>query len=434
MALFLLSHSNHHFIRVTNYDVWRKLNMEEKYLIMVTTANNNKYYRMIPNGSGFNVEYGRVGASCQRRSYPMSQWHMKYNEKICKGYVDKTEERKELINHIPAKDKKGKTYKEIENAVIDQIIERLQKMATVSISANYTVSSNTVTQKMVDNAQRIINTLMMTKNLHSFNNLLLDLFTIIPRRMGNVNDFLAKSDADYNKILEREQNVLDVMAGQVTTADKMLEETKEDEKSKSKTKAKLTILEALGLEFYEISKEEEDNIKKHLGSCSGKFYRAWGVRNKRTEKAFDKFVKEHDIQETKYLWHGSRNENIWSIINKGLVFHPTNAVISGKMFGYGIYFAPKAQKSLGYTSLRGSYWASGNESSGFMAVYKVAYGEPYNVHSFDSKYYDFNWNRLQAAKKGAGCLHAHAGSMLQNDEIVVYKEEQTTVRYLVELK
>ena len=59
---------------------------------------------------------------------------------------------------------------------------------------------------------------------------------------------------------------------------------------------------------------------------------------------------------------------------------------------------------------------------------------PYDVHSFDSKYYDFNYERLQKACPDANCLHAHAGSMLRNDEIIVYKEEQCTIRYLVELR
>ena len=33
------------------------------FLIMITAANNNKYYRMLPKDDGtFDVEYGRVGA------------------------------------------------------------------------------------------------------------------------------------------------------------------------------------------------------------------------------------------------------------------------------------------------------------------------------------------------------------------------------------
>ena len=108
------------------------------------------------------------------------------------------------------------------------------------------------------------------------------------------------------------------------------------------------------------------------------------------------------------------------------------------MFGYGLYFAPRAKKSIGYTSLQGSYWSGGRSSSGFMAVLDVAYGKPYDVNSFDSKYYDMSYEKLQKMCPGANCLHAHAGfhtgwGTLQNDEIIVYKEDQCTIKYLVEI-
>ena len=104
-----------------------------------------------------------------------------------------------------------------------------------------------------------------------------------------------------------------------------------------------------------------------------------------------------------------------------------------KMFGYGLYFAPRARKSIGYTSLSGSYWTRGTSNVGYMALQEVAYGVPYDVHSFDSKYYSFDYKKLRAAKADADCLHAHAGSMLQNDEIVIYDEAQTTIKYLIEI-
>ena len=157
-------------------------------------------------------------------------------------------------------------------------------------------------------------------------------------------------------------------------------------------------------------------------------------KTSQTQKRYDDFVRENHITNTKLLFHGSRNENWWSIINSGLVLKPTNAVITGKMFGYGIYYAPKARKSLGYTSLDGSYWVRGNSKFGFMALMEVAYGKPYDVYSFDRKYYDFDYQKLQQACPGANCLHAHEGSMLRNDEIIVYKEEQCTIRYLIELR
>lgn len=401
--------------------------IKPRYLVMVTaSANNNKYYKQIPHGDTWTAEYGRIGSSSQRREYPMSQWNSKYNEKIRKGYVDQSDLVEDLIQ---VQKPKQSEYKEIENKVIAEIVERLQEMAKQAISDNYTISSNKVTQAMVDEAQEILTGLLDIPDVDTFNDMLLKLFTVIPRRMGNVKDYLVKSTEDFAKIIQREQDLLDVMRGQVVQK-QIMDDTKDNDDNKNEN----TILEQLGLEFDECNDKDIAVIKDALGSCADRFYKAWKVKNIKTQERFEKFIKENNIKNTKLLFHGSRNENWWSIINTGLVLKPTNAVITGKMFGYGIYYAPKARKSLGYTSLDGSYWVRGNSKSGFMALMDVAYGKPYDVYSFDSKYYNFNYDRLQETCNGANCLHAHEGSMLRNDEIIVYKEDQCTIRYLIELR
>ena len=401
--------------------------IKPRYLVMVTaSANNNKYYKQIPHGDSWTAEYGRVGSNPQRREYSMSQWGSKYNEKIRKGYVDQSDLVEDLIQ--TEKPKKSE-YREIENKVIAEIVERLQSMARKAISDNYTISSNKVTQAMIDEAQDILTSLINLDDVESFNETLLKLFTTIPRKMGNVQSYLSKSKDDFSDIIQKEQDLLDVMKGQVVQKQIIDESVNENSEQKENT-----ILEQLGLVFEECNKKDIAIIKDAFGSCSDKFYKAWRVKNIKTQRRYDDFVKENNIKNTKLLFHGSRNENWWSIINSGLVLKPTNAVITGKMFGYGIYYAPKARKSLGYTSLSGSYWARGNSSSGFMALMDVAYGKPYDVYSFDSKYYDFNYEKLQQVCKGANCLHAHEGSMLRNDEIIIYKEEQCTIRYLIELR
>lgn len=78
---------------------------------MVTPTNHNKVYRMIPHGDIFEVEYGRVGATCQHASYSMSQWDKKYKEKIKKGYVDQTHLVQDLIQKEPVKSNDG--YKKL---------------------------------------------------------------------------------------------------------------------------------------------------------------------------------------------------------------------------------------------------------------------------------------------------------------------------------
>lgn len=399
------------------------MNEQPLYLIMVTSdINHNKFYRMIPMGNMFKVEYGRIGNSyVATDEYPISQWDKKLNEKLKKGYIDQT---RLVVNSVI--EKKNKEYSNIMVKAIADIVSRLQSFARQAIADNYTITSNRVTQMMVDEAQDLINHLNLTDNKQrEFNDILLDLFRTIPRKMDKVVNYLAYEDEDYRKILQREQDLLDVMRGQVVQ-----QELDIDDKDTS-TESKQTLLEALGLQIFEIGKEDKDIIKSKLGELQPKFSNAWKIVNGKTQKSFDEFVVSNKIDNKQLFWHGSKNENWWSIINSGLVLRP-NASITGKMFGEGIYFAPSAKKSFGYTSYSGSYWARGTSHQAFMSLFDVAYGKPYDVYTHGD-FFRFNYEKLQQVKNGANCLHAHAGQMLYNDEIVIYKENQITVKYLVEL-
>lgn len=406
------------------------------YLVMVSSNNNNKYYRMLANTDGetFTVQYGRVGASSQTRTYPLRDWDKKYNEKIRKGYVDQTHLMEDLITVVKPKVDTPE-YKEIENAAIAEIVNRLMLMAKKKVQQNYRVESNQVTQAMVDEAQKIIDELTTIPIIKPFNDTLMKLFTTIPRKMSNVNDYLAKSASDFARIIKDEQDLLDVMRGQVITHSALddKQQTPDDSVENSPINDK-TILEAMGIVMEPVNDAEIEVIKDMLGDCKDKFYQAWRVTNLATQKRFDDFVDKENIKDVRLFWHGSRNENWWSIINNGLMIRPTNAVYTGSMFGDAIYASPTARKSLGYTSLSGSYWARGNSSSAFMALMEFHYGKPYDVYSFDSKYYSYNYKRLREDCPGANCLHAHAGSMLRNDEIVFYNVDQVTIKYLVELR
>ena len=405
--------------------------MEKKSLYLVKVepnANNNKFYRMIQiDDNNFKVEYGRIGNdNFQSAFYSMNQWNKKLTEKTRKNYIDQTR----LVAETITKEKKKKEYLDIPNSVIASIVSRLQSMARQAIADNYTISSSKVTQTMIDEAQLTLNNLIGSDDVELFNKILVELFKIIPRKMKKVKDNLAKDIKDFGEIIQKEQDLLDVMKGQVITTSVIKEE---EDLNEQEIKNK-TILDVLGLKFEEITQKEKEMIKKELGEISDKFYQAWKVVNIGTQERFDKFIINEKIKDKKLLFHGSRSENFWSIINSGLVLRPSKAVINGKMFGIGCYFSPTARKSLGYTSISGSRWVSGNANSGFMALFDVAYGKPYDVHSFDSKYYNFNYEELQKVCKGANSLHAHKGRMLYNDEIIVYKEDQMTIKYLIELR
>ena len=397
------------------------------YLIMVTTANNNKYYNCFPEGDQFRVEYGRVDATKTTAYYPMSKWDSQIKSKLKKGYQDVTDLKKDLVEEISSANPES-PYREIENAAIKAIVDKLQSLAHDTIRKNYTVKASAVTQDMVDAAQKIIDELANNSvTVDDFNATLLKLFTIIPRRMGDVRDYLADKTDDFSKIITKEQDLLDVMRGQIYVKPE-IEPTTTTEKKQQ------TILEELGLVMEETTRDDVALIKTLMNESADKFRKAWRVTNLKTQERFDKFVNENNIKDTRLLFHGSRSENFWSIMKTGLVLRPTNAVITGKMFGYGVYYAPKCAKSIGYTSLSGSYWAHGGNNTAYMAIFDVAYGTPYDVYNFDSKYYNLDYNKLQQFKPGANCLHAHADrGMLRNDEIVVYKEDQMTIKYLIEI-
>ena len=103
------------------------------------------------------------------------------------------------------------------------------------------------------------------------------------------------------------------------------------------------------------------------------------------------------------------------------------------MFGYGIYFAPRAKKSLGYTSLDGSYWASGNDKTGFMALFDVALGNVLDV--YEHHYWCSRTNKEEMWKHNkCHSLHAHKkDGFLYNDEVIAYDDAQVNIRYIVEL-
>lgn len=397
------------------------------YLIMVTTVNNNKYYNCFPEGDQFRVEYGRVDATKTTAYYPMSKWDSQIKSKLKKGYQDVTDLKKDLVEEISTANPES-PYKEIENAAVKAIVDKLQSLARETIRKNYTVKASSVTQDMVDAAQKIIDSLANNSStVEEFNGSLLKLFTVIPRKMGNVRDYLANKQEDFAQIVSKEQDLLDVMRGQIYVKP-------DDEPITTVEKKQQTILEELGLEMEEATTDDIALIKTLMNESAGKFRKAWRIKNLKTQERFDKFVVENDIKDTRLLFHGSRSENFWSIIKTGLVLRPTNAVITGKMFGYGCYYAPKCAKSIGYTSLSGSCWAHGGNNTAYMALFDVAYGTPYDVYNFDSKYYNLDYNKLQQFKPGSNCLHAHADKgMLRNDEIVVYKEEQMTIKYLIEI-
>lgn len=391
-------------------------------LIMITENNNNKFYNMVDNGTTISVEYGRVGATCQTASYSSHEWSKIYNSKVKKGYKDVT-------SLFVTEDKGDKvSFLDISDHYISSLIKKLEAYTKRQVSTNYNVTADSVTEKQIKEAQSLLNGLMQIKNNREGNKILLDLYSVIPRKMAKVTEHLLDENGDFKygkieDIIGKEQELLDTMSQQVSQVI-LTKENKDD---------KLTLLDAMGIELFNVRPDQETMIKNKLASLSPNYIRGYRVENRKTKERFDKYIEKCKNKNTDLFFHGSRNENWLPILQTGLVLRPTNAVITGKMFGYGTYFADKAQKSWGYTSARGSYWAKGGADEAYMALFAVHTGNQFVIKRHESWHCSIDEKKLKA-KGDYDSVFAEGGYDLRNNEFIVYNEAQTTVKYLIQMK
>lgn len=414
-------------------------------LLCVTADNNNKYYNLFEQSNNtFIAQYGRVQGTEVTHTYPISDWDKIYKSKTKKGYNDVTHLFKESFEEKhAAANTTAPTQVEIANRSIKALFDKLMGYAKKTVAENYTVTQDNVTQAMVDEAQKIINVLSSIMSnpafsVEEFNANLLKLYTIIPRRMSNVRDHLIRSyitDSDkkqVNRLMDNEQSILDTMSGQVELIRKQREAAKaNNENAAVETKKSIDMLETLGLEVAEVNDKEIEIIKKMMGPNANQYRTAFRVLNRGTQSKYDANLESAKNKTTELFWHGSRNENWFNILQTGLLIRPSGAVHSGSMFGDGIYGANKAQKSIGYTSLRGSCWAGGSSASAYLALFEFHIGNQKHITHHNSDCYTLNKQKIN--KDGFDSVYAHGGADLRNDEFIVYDPAQVTVKYIIEI-
>ena len=400
--------------------------MEPIYLLMVTDQNNNKFYNMEDNGDGtLTASYGRVGGTETKKIYPISDWGKIYSSKTKKGYEDVTNLRKK---------NKSTEYKPLDNKEIQELIDTLMSKSRQFTGEYYNTN---IKKKMIEEAQELIDNMASsidmkfnsaTHALDHFNKILIKLYTTLPRKMKKVQDELVYDVKRRIPKITQEQSLIDNLKTQCVV-----------DNSSSDT----DILTALGIKVEPCTQEDMDIINNALKDLDSKYTlnRAWVVRHNKREEEFDDYLSKNklknDTRTVKYYWHGTRTENVFSIMANGLQVSPANAYITGKMFGNGIYHAPKANKSMGYTSLSGSYWASGHDNVGYMFLNAVIMG--HKLSTDDTVLNGIYLNTLDEEKLHSNfanyhSVYAKAGRYLRNDECIVYNQAQVKSMYLVEIK
>ena len=411
------------------------------------TSQSNKVYIMEELADGrIKCEYGRVGKSLVTEYKPSSKWDSVLKQKLskAKGYTDVTD-----LLAEPVVDETKPTDNKVDNIkdeIVRKLVDELMSFANKSIQRNYKVTQEAVSEQQVTAAQEIISNISgliaIGVGIKHINDMLLKLYTIIPRRMDNVKDHLFReisndvSLTNAQRLIDNEQSALDTMAGQVELIKQQREAAKKAAEAEAEGKkeevSEVTILDQMGLSI-EVENDTEtlELIKKLMGPNVNQMKRVFKVVNNKTQKIFDKHMDKVEVKKKRLYWHGSRNENWFNILQTGLLIRPSGAVHTGSMFGDGIYFADKAQKSIGYTSLRGSYWAHGGDNKAFLALFDVHLGKQKEILHHDSSCYRLSKKVLD--NEGFDSVFAKGGADLRNNEYIVYNSAQCTVSHLIEI-
>lgn len=121
------------------------------------------------------------------------------------------------------------------------------------------------------------------------------------------------------------------------------------------------------------------------------------------------------------LWHGTRVENVLSILKGGLVIPKSNSGhVTGRLFGDGLYFSDQSTKSLNYAQ---GYWGHGStDNNCFMFLADVAMGKAYTP-TYCQKDIPSGYNSFYAKANVSG---------VRNNEMIVPNVYQANLTYLIE--
>ena len=392
------------------------------YLMMLEEDGNHyRYFKMIPGSTTFHTETGRVSVAPVVKEYPMSLWDKVLYRKLSQGYIDRT-----YLAGIEGGTPGSDFTAGIQDPDVRDLIAYLASSVSRRVEETYSISRDLVTPAMISQTQELILHLDEAEDAEAANDILKELFIALPRRIDDIRSLLLSENPDQDAFIRerevavlREQDNLDAMKCLVQQRDTDI------------CGSGYSILERWGISCRPVSDAEEEQIIRHLRGSGKHYARAFRIASSRNRRNFDRWCEDHEVAEKDihFLYHGSRNSNYLNILQNGLVLNP-DAPKTGHMFGYGIYFAPKAAKSIGYTSLSGSIWAKGESGRAYLSVFKVAYRNPMHVHRWSHEMSQYRKDTIY----GHDAVYAHGGIDLKNDEVIVYEEAQSTLQYLIELK
>jgi len=448
------------------------------------TVNSNKFYiiQLIKGQSGYHLftSYGRTGekgkSNIENYSSEISgisafekqfktktgnDWHTKsFVKKQKKYYMSEIDYDAELkaLKGDKAEVDVNKAEIVVPQSKLDAKVQNLISMfSDVNMMQESLLSLDIDPQKMplgkLSNTQLVkaeevlnkIETLLQTSNNESdLTDLSSEYYTYLPMSFGRRTPPIIKTSemlANYRNVIEELKNIV--------------VNIKIRESAKVGNNILDSIYDDIGTTIKVLNAEDQiyNEIVKYVNNTQGathhynlKVLDIFEVEQKGKKDKFDQTCAT--IKERMLLYHGSAIANWLSILKHDLLINPAavknNVVVTGKMFGNGIYFANCISKSYGYCR------ADSSKGVACLALAEVAIGKTYKLpHSehvtpellkhkgFDSthgigRYAPSMSTEVNQISIPNGQLSdTTTNTSLLYDEFIVYKSEQQLIKYLV---
>lgn len=433
---------------------------QETMLIMVSSqANNNKFYHVMLDDSGqVTKRWGRVGATgaSSKENTGITGYNRAIASKKKKGYVETEvmslqdeindgakEDLSKIARSVLVNDSKDSVLGELVDTLVSlnnhDILETSGGLIKVNNSGLITTPLGLIKSSSITSATSVLHDLEKTKVTSSaYPNLLEEYLRLIPQKVGykrgwaetffnDKNTFT--SQAEFLKQLsdsltlqeDRKKLALDSIAN-----DDNADDVDIAIKYEKLFKLKVGVLED-EKEFARIEKYYEAGKSSYHASSALSLKRVFTIQDEEGQPEYDE-AKARLGNELE-LWHGTRANNILSILRKKLYCPPVSGSgiqIQGRLFGPGIYLAQKATKSLSYS--QGGTWDRGpRDNRCFMFLTKGVLGKEYNPNTYGLS----DGSIQRSGKYDSIFAHAHQTG-LKNDEIIIWDTKQINIRYLCE--
>lgn len=372
--------------------------MQKIKLIQVTDNNNNKFYDMEQiSSSEFIVNYGRVGKTKQTETYNISLWDKKYKEKLRKGYKD--------VTHLYLTNTSADSLLTSDEN-LNEILRYLVKVSRTSFSQAYS-NDIIITPNQISEAQGILDTIATNNDIDEIRKLYLRLLTTIPRQMSNVKDYLPSTVEKAKELVVLEQATLDNASIQnsfISTGEEAL----------------LDKLE-IQMEMAELN----DDIVKLLNGNESKIKNVIALNKPKTLTQLESFINKANNKKRLLAWHGTAEQHVLSICSLSLQVRPTS-IANGSMLGVAAYLSDDFEKSYNY--IRGN--------RRFIFIFDTHVGNELIADTRD-KIKQYTLEELQ--RNGFDSVYAPKGvntgwANLKASERTIYRSEQLSPRYLLELR